>query len=470
MNSLSNCCDHLQWHQVSLCHQQFSSKPPEEALIAPAINLLNPETFDVRNQSNAIDEKVQQIVSDQGLFIPPTFLQPFSITNHHLSMALHFAKSFRQTKNLQFSAQLMQKGANLPCAQTTAIYTELYEANLPAAHAAQVTQKDYVSKMRGTLANTLDLSFICEMTLRYPFNEIFPYLYAHLKPGEYVIPLIDHIVTLVKDQNGSLALFDPENGTLDLNKPSGREWFKDLLQKHKVHINESLSLLKIVDYQVENPQYIDQVEIKFNEPPPSLSFKKCKGRWGTAIFRWRGHTTTLPWDRHTGHIYNKDSPNLIRAKCSLLIPRTWIDTSIRVIYHLARTALQLLSLPFALFQEKQHALEKLRKISESAQDIFRTPFYGLLGTFAAFYGLFKPLDGRRLYAHFERCLNRQKDHVDFSKKHYAAPCFKPWNLGVEKNKLATIENLKRTSLQLEYFQGQPIVELFCGWRRALPCF
>ncbi len=320
-----------------------------------------------------------------------------------------------------------------------------------------------------TPAEPAALAFSKELTLHYPLHEILPYLENELVAGEYLIPLTQYAVTLLKDEQGKIHLFDPNYGTIDLSADDSKAWFLALLQNHKIHLIETLSLLKINHSQIGNQALPENIEIAFPEEKPKLTFEKGPDRWGVAAFTWRAKTIHLPWDCQTGYIYNHDSKNLLRAKCFLLIPRTWIDTTLRTIYHAAMAVFRTLALPLTLIQNRQKTQEQLRKIGQAVADIFRAPLYALMGTFSALYGLFKPLDGRRLYGYFERCLNRQQEDLPLPKKHYVAPCFKPWNFASRHDAAATIENLKQISLRLKYFTGHTAVEMLCGWRHALPC-
>lgn len=467
MFEIANCCHDMQWHLSSVTTGK--SHIPAEALIAPARNLLTPEAFAQRHHLFPVTGKIQQLIYENGLFFPEALSAPIPINNHCLPMSLHFIKRFHQTKNIPAAAKLMQDGAPLECGQTTSIYNHLFYANVSAAATQQMPIKNFIAGMRETIANTLDLTFTKEITLRYPLTALMPYFQNELPAGEYAIPLIDHVVTLIKQENGALTLFDPNQGTINLSTEKGCQVCLDLFKKHRVHLTETLSLLKITDSQTAASTPREKIEIIFPEEKPKLSFERGKDRWGTAVFTWRGKTTRLPWDTKTGYIYNSDSPNLIRAKCALLISRTWIDTTFRVIYHLGMTILRTLTFPFACVAGKQKMAEQIRKIKESAADIFRAPFYAVSKTYAAIYGLFKPLDGRRLYGYFERSLNRQNHQVNPRLKHYIAPCFKPWNFAIQHDENATIEHLKKVMLQLESFKGSPIFEIFCGWRRTLPC-
>ncbi len=465
---ISNGVDHLHWKGMSVSKPCFNSIPTK-ALIAPSRNLLSKEAFANRTQTISLDEKVQKIMQEQDLIIPKTFSQAATLSNHCVAMSLHFLKRFRQSKDIFAAAKVMQEGANEECAKTSLIYTQLFKANVDRIDDC-CSDEEFLSELREVAAKTLDLTFSEETTLRYPFEEIFPYLQKELASGEYVIPLPSHVVALVKDDHGNLVLFDPNQGTVNLGEEKGKEWFLRLLKQYKVHLSEKLPLLKVADYQmgkVENPK---KFEITLSEEKPELTFEKEKGRWGNALFKWRGKTHRLPWDSQTGYIYNKDSMRLLRIKCAMLIPRFLTDTTIRTCYHVALAVFRTLALPFAMVQGRKKAGQQLNKIGQSVADIFRAPFYGILGASAAFYGIFKPLDGRRLYGYFERCLNRQNDGVNLRDKYYVAPCFTPWNFEAGNDQQATTDALKKIILRYEHFQGTPAVELFLGWRRALPCF
>jgi len=440
---------------ISFC----SSSIPSKALIAPSKNYLNKEAL--RQKRLGLDIKLQTAVqSGQQLLFAP---QPFPLRKHCVSMSLHFLHEYRQHRYISLAADRLKEGATPECAKTSVLYNQIFENYLQNMDET-VTPNDFLYNVRLEVAKTLNLAFSNEIILRYPFEAILPYLEHILPSGEYLIPLHEHVAALIKDVDGRLYVFNPEHGTIDLNAEEGKKWFLTFLEKYKIHLTETLSLLKIHEFEDKYPKI---TEVVFDEDPPTLTLEQGEGRWGKAIFNWRGQTYHLPWDSKTGYIYNNDPMWLLRTKCILLIPRSLLDASLRCLYHVALTSLRMLVLPFASIQGKMQALYLVKKIEVSAKDIFRSLLYGAAGSCVAFFGVFKPLDGRRLYGYLERCLNRQNDHVDIRRKYYTAPCFKPCNFEAHGDDSLTIETLKRFSLQYKHFKGKAILELFFGWRRGL---
>lgn len=464
----AGCISNLQWKGAAIYKAFSPSSIPKAVRIAPSRNLLSKPAFAVRRQVCS-DAKLQSIVKEQNLLFSETSHHFVPLKNHCVSMSLHFLRKYRDVKNIQTAANYMREGATEECAKTTAIYSRLFDSNVDYVDAS-VSNDEFLYQLRQVLAKSIDLVFSEEIRLHYPLERIFPFLEQTLPCGEYIIPLPFHVVAMVKDDKGELYLFDPNQGTIRLNNETGKKWFLDLLRKYRVHLTETLPLLKVSEYHTGQNSSLKKSEINFEGEKPRLEFENGKDRWGTAIFHWRGQTYRLPWDSKKGHIYNCDPLKLVRIKCLLLVPRAVTDTTIRIVYHVAMSIFRTLALPFALVQGKEKTQLQMQKIAVSVSDIFRGMFYGILGGCAAFYGIFKPFDGRRLYGYFERSLNRQNQHINFREKYYVAPCFTPCNFTVETDELETKEALKKLILRDQYLKSIPAVEMFFGWRHALPCF
>src|SRR5262249_2727210 len=153
-------------------------------------------------------------------------------------------------------------------------------------------------------------------------------------------------------------------------------------------------------------------------------------RWGTVVFNWRGTNHRFVKDNENHHIYNDDEEYVVRFKCLLLSAGTMVGAACRMIYHVAHLAIHTGSLPYHALQGNKQLVKTLAKVKLVASEILRAAAFGLLATAAALYGVILPYTGRRLYNYFERCLNRQTEHVDRKEKFYLAECFIPLNFNV----------------------------------------
>ena len=442
--TLAACANYLKYQGKAL---ENNLKPfffPAQ-VIAPSRNLLNKEAFAQRQQVFLTDQKLQQILNNQQLSFPTEFKEPLPLKDHCVAMNLHFVKKYRASQDITTAATAMKDGCSVECGKTTLFYNRLFDENVYRVE-NQEEVGQFLHHMREITANSIDLMFSEEIDLNLPIMEILPSLENDMAPGEYLIPLNSHVISLIKDDQGKLYIFDPNHGTIDLTHESGKQWFVNLLKSHHVHMTENLILLRIAQYQENLPFQYSEIAM---QDLTELSFEKGRGRWGTAVFQWRGKTFHLAWDSQTGQIYNGDSKLMVRAKCLGLVPKTLADAACRTIYHLALTTLNVLTLPLARVEGKKKFLHQTRKIKRCAFDIFRAPLYGILGTSVALYGIFKPFEGRRLYGQIERRLNRQNAGVSFSKKYYSARCFTPLNFGSIDDEM-TINRIKKLILYNTY--------------------
>lgn len=428
---ITTCVRSIAYHAIAL-KKSILAFPPPKALIGPSQNLLSKEVFDQYS---------------------------FPISDHCVAMSLHFLKNYRENHDIRLAADLMKKGCTLECARTSLVYDQIFEKNVEQA-SQTMPEKDFLELIRNETAKTLDLQFAKKIKLCCPFDQIIPYMKTQLPAGEFAIPLRSHLIALVKDEQGKMVLFDPNHGAIDLAIDEGVEWFIKVLEKHRIQFSERVSFLQLSSYQSGDSRIIESSKIVFPEEKPELTFEKAEGRWGVAIFKWRGKTVRFCWDSVTGYIYNGDSANLVRKKILILVPKTAVDTIIRTIYHTANAIIKTLALPFSLVQGRQTTVRQCYIIQQSVADIFRAPFYGLLETAVSLYGVLKPYEGRRLIGYLERCLNCQNDRVDLREKYYGAPCFKPQNFGAVQDKKATIRALKKNVLFQDYTRGKSLLTIF----------
>lgn len=458
---ISDCCDAAEWH-VKV--RVPPARIPEKILIAPSRNLLSPEAFKQRKKVQQVDERLQKIAQEQGLSFPVHHFPRLPITDHCLTASLHFLKKYRSERSIEAAANSMRSGMDLECSHTTLVYHQLFDHNNEKQVTDEKSEKDFTNRVNQVVAKSMGLAMTKRTHLNYPIHEVMPYLKDHLPVGEYLIPFPWHVLALVKDDQGRMTVFDSDRGTVDISKGEGQEWFLALLKRYKVHLNERLTLTKIEE---NSDQILEENEIAYDEEKPELTFEKGSGRWGIATFKWRGNIHQFPWDSVENIIYNKDSMALIRTKCFMLSVRNWVDNSVRIVYQVALAIFKTLTLPRAILKRK--GWQQCGEITEAIGKIINTAIFTIMGTFAAFYGIFKPLDGRRWFGYLERSLNEQNARVDSRKKYYIAPCFTPINHGRNRDVSATIKALKDAVLSRQYFKGNPTFELFFGWRKAIPC-
>lgn len=469
--SLHGCIESLDWNRLHFQKTHLGTQLPTDILIAPSRNLLSPEAFSKRHDVPVLDEKIKQTIQDHQLVVPSKSPHALQLSSHCLAASMHFLQRYRKEHRIQPVADSMKNGVDVESAQTTGLYNQLMRVN-PRVFSDETAEKVGSYRIQKVLAKNIGLSLNSEMVLNYPIQEIVPYVKAKLPPGEYLIQFPKHVMALVKDDQGNVFVFDPNQGTVDITGKAGEQWFVQLLKSYRVHVDEVLSLNKLEGADNGKDKVFESTVINYEEAPPELKYVPGKGRWGVAQFTWRGKTLQLPWDSKTGYIYNNNSMKLLRAKFFMLTPRMWIDTSLRVIYHTALAVLKTLVMPIAI--AKRRGQSHLKSIAASVGEIFRAIIFGVVGCAVSFYGFFKPLDGRRIYGHLERTLNRQNHQVDIRVKYYIAPCFKPVNFGLNKESEAdkhagNIKVLKGFFLRSENFKGSSVAEIFLGWRKALPC-
>lgn len=473
-NTFSNINDSMHWKSLNYSNAKKESDVPEDALIAPSRNLLQPEVYHARESIDISSIDIPTIAKQNGLQ-ELTHYKIVPMTNHCVSMSLNFIKNYVISTNIVQAADAMKDGADEDCARCSMAYEALQQANMYSEKGEEVL----LDQLRNSAANIFGLSLEKEFILNMPLPEMLHYLKNKLVTGEYLIRLPGHpghVVTLIKNEKG-LFLYDANQGTVDLTK-AGELWFFRFLEKYKINFTECLNVIKVqnrtLDTQIK--PYEKNEIVSEHELPPQLKYSSLESlsdRWQIAEFFFRDKTYCFVKDMNTGLIYNDNSQKMVRNKFCLLTPRNMVDTTARTVYHVARTAINLLKLPFSLVHGRKKAFESISKIKRSACDIIRAPVFGIMGTCVAFYGIFKPYEGRRLYGFLERSLNRQNERVDWFSKYYVAPCFVPLNFNVEvedlNNEKKTMEILKKYVIKSQSFNKRFMFDLFCGWTRAFRC-
>lgn len=128
-------------------------------------------------------------------------------------------------------------------------------------------------------------------------------------------------------------------------------------------------------------------------------------------------------DTSTSERYLNESSSVIRFKCALLVLGTPIVHTIASILHIAYNLAKLFSF-YHFWKSQDEKQEKTDyNLNERAHDlgmdvfhIFFAPLNVLYLTLSALYGIFRPHDGRKLYASGERFAYGQP---------ILAPCFQP---------------------------------------------
>lgn len=389
--------------------------------------------------------EIQSITRQYNLKSPETFGTPTQ-REHCLAISFNVIKNYLESSSSEVSAnetitkviQAMKltEGANAACAKTSVIYNELFTINKDAVN----SQTPFL--LRQAVANTLGLIIREQLELQGSTEDIVDYLLKTLADGGYVISLPHHLVTLIKKEN-ELHLLDPGGKWIKINTNSTEA--KELLLKffvgYKIPLQEFLTLLKLDKKIDESPVQVSSFTIPLSEEVPSgYTFTPLKGttEWKQLEITWRKTKYFFIQHVATGEIYNGDSTKLLRLKFILLaLGRTAIDTTIRVIYHLALFVLKGIKLLFLSLLTRRDVTRLKLEVAQSFLDLFRAPLYGIAMTVAAIYGLYNPYQGRRLYGVLEKGLNRGQS---FREKWYTAPCFMPlatkgdtWNFKMEKH-------------------------------------
>lgn len=469
LTSILHVNDCIRWKVLNYSNSKKRPNIPKDILIAPSRNLLQPAVFHARKPIDVSSLDLATISKQNGLRDAAQF-KAAPVTNHCVSMSLNFIKNFTAHRNIEQAAEAMRHGANQDCARGSMAYEALRHANMYAEEG----ESALLDKLRNSAANAYGLSLDRELNLNMPLIEMLDYLKNKLAAGEYLIRLPGHIVSLIKNEQG-LFLYDSNQGTFDLIK-AGEPWFIKFLEKYRINVNERLTLIKVSQKQTESgkTEFYERTEIKSERDlPPQLKYKPfspASDRWEIAEFTFRDKTYNFVKDKLTGLIYNNNSKKLVHFKFILLTLRNMVmvDTTARTVYHVAMAAINLLKLPFIKVQERRAAL---KTIIQSTKDIFRAPLYGIVGTGVAFYGIFRPYEGRKVYGYLERCLNRQNDRINWYSKYYVAPCFVPLNFNVEdrNDEEQTMEVLKKYAIRSQSFNKRFLFDLFCGWTKAFNC-
>ncbi len=417
-----NCQHCLPWNWY-----REQPKISEKDFIAPAHNLPSensffeyPPTDELIDYFSTILDRAQHVAKNPIILDKP-------VSGYGAAMALSFISDYQRSQDLHNTASYMSNGANAACVDTTWFYNNLINAFVDPNTTHIDDEKVVLRFIRSATAEAMSIQLTDEITLRYPIEEIISFLKEALEPGEYLVPLSSHFVAIIKNNQGDLYLFDPNQGTVSINSPEAQEWFLDLLKSHNIHIDEELIFLKATTLPSQSEeQELKIEELCFSEPPEELIFEKGEGRWGSAVLKWRGEIHRLAWDSEANKIYNPDSEGTIRFKCLLLAARTLPEDLIQTIYNIGITILNIGKLPFTW--DRSAFTHRCHVIYQTAIAIFRVLFYSIAATCAALYGIVKPLDGRRLYNNLEEQFHSGTQETASQKKRYKAPCFRPWKI------------------------------------------
>jgi len=125
-------------------------------------------------------------------------------------------------------------------------------------------------------------------------------------------------------------------------------------------------------------------------------------------------------DLSTNRRYSNEAPGIVRTKCFLLTLGTPIVHLIAGVCNAAFRALQIITLAhFWMPKDEERSYNFRVRLKDAGQDLLRivaAPLAIIGLELAAIYGIFRPYDGRKLYASIERA-----EYGDF----VLAPCFQP---------------------------------------------
>lgn len=394
-----------------------------------------------------LNHQVLATIAEHNLHLPSTF--PKAEPNDYcLAMSLQWLNEYVKVPDIMMAHTAVVRQIEATCAGAR-LARGLYLEN--KSKFTEAEQANFLFGIRATIARSYRLYFSQECKLKMPADEMCHHLERTLAAGEYLLSTDGLEAALIKKPSGELYLFSPSTGVVNLTQ--NKKYLLNLLVKHKVHLNENLFLYKVQNSvttceraEISSPQMLSQ---------PELVFENSQARWGRAVFTWRGKTYRFVVDNIRHDIYNSDSPSVVRFKCALLTVGTPLTAVCRSLSHLAKVTIHTASLPYRAFQGREPFVNELVKIKLAVSNIFRTLGLATAGVATALYGVVKPYEGRRLYGHFERCLNRQTTRVDRKETFYLADCFIPLNFNVadKQNRDIQIAQLKKAVLWKEYLRG-----------------
>lgn len=137
---------------------------------------------------------------------------------------------------------------------------------------------------------------------------------------------------------------------------------------------------------------------------------------------WVNDDTFMPTyiiDQSTGRKYWNESPNIIRFKCALLaVGSPIVQPLALLVAGVGLNALKILSLShfWAPDDINSSLTERIRCAFLDLVKIASSPLVLIALEISAFYGIFNPYDGRKLYASIERA---------YYNGAFLAPCFQP---------------------------------------------
>ena len=158
-------------------------------------------------------------------------------------------------------------------------------------------------------------------------------------------------------------------------------------------------------------------------------------------------------DCSTNELYCGDPYEIIRIKCFLLLIVSSISQSFAILYKMLDLIVKIMTLN-AFFSSAYSQLDWLQKLNTFLIHILHflmMPFTIIFLDLALLYGLFSPLDGRKLYSSlfilfYENTIIPQRTIPTVS----LAPCFRPfYQLQVENNLLEVLSDKDNMS-ELEF--------------------
>jgi hypothetical protein len=203
------------------------------------------------------------------------------------------------------------------------------------------------------------------------------------------------------------------------------------------------------------------------------SFEQLPPGWAYAAIPKEGQTVYYAIvdrrDKENPVFYLNEQMMVTSLKCMGLLIKIFP-------YGFGFVTLHLIRAPLALFYH-----QSLSAFGKEVWEVVRAPFYCIALEFAALYGIFKPLEGRALFASLEKSLHdgkNRKDRVEYNKSAldstdawdalllkenqktlFIAFCFQAYNKPYQSTILeeADLEKLRAASLQ----DGTRQSESFC---------
>lgn len=139
-------------------------------------------------------------------------------------------------------------------------------------------------------------------------------------------------------------------------------------------------------------------------------------RWKSVEYTKKDNHFYFVQDTETKEVYNQDSKTTIRLKAVRLVLATPVAYLARAVHNVA-----------------------CGRLYEAASSLY----YGFLASYAAFYALKNPYEGRKRFAEIERAYHGDELYLDRRSNFYIAACFQPINYNVRCDSKETVKIISR---------------------------